>query len=61
MKGSAFDEAFVKGAIMELLQALDFLHAEVQAVHTGRMVAFPFLPTYINRQQDHPNKTWAPG
>ena len=46
MKGGGFDEGFVKGAIMELLQALDFVHTEVQAVHPGRMPAFSFLPTY---------------
>ncbi|KAK9238774.1 kinase-like domain-containing protein [Lipomyces kononenkoae] len=34
MRGRGFDEEFVKGAIRELLQALDFLHTEVQAVHT---------------------------
>ncbi|KAK9258479.1 kinase-like domain-containing protein [Lipomyces tetrasporus] len=34
MKGRGFDEEFVKGAIRELLEALDFLHTEVQAVHT---------------------------
>ncbi|KAH7170045.1 kinase-like domain-containing protein [Dactylonectria macrodidyma] len=33
-KGQGFDEGFVKGAIKELLQAVDFLHTEVQAVHT---------------------------
>ncbi|KAK9237119.1 kinase-like domain-containing protein [Lipomyces kononenkoae] len=34
MRGRGFDEEFVKGAIRELLEALDFLHTEVQAVHT---------------------------
>ncbi|KAJ8122029.1 hypothetical protein ONZ43_g1670 [Nemania bipapillata] len=34
MKGCGFDENFVKSAIKELLEAVDFLHAEVQAVHT---------------------------
>ncbi|KAK3331707.1 kinase-like domain-containing protein [Cercophora scortea] len=34
MKGRGFDEGFVKSAIKELLQAVDFLHTEVQAVHT---------------------------
>ncbi|XHG09039.1 hypothetical protein AWENTII_012118 [Aspergillus wentii] len=29
-----FDEEFVKGAIVELLQALDFLHTEGEVVHT---------------------------
>ena len=35
MKGRGFDENFVKSAIKELLQAVDFLHTKVQAVHTG--------------------------
>ena len=35
MKGRGFDEVFAKGAIRELLEALDFLHTEVQTVHTG--------------------------
>lgn len=35
MKGRGFEEYFVKSAIKELLQAVDFLHTEVQAVHTG--------------------------
>ena len=34
--GHGFDEDFVKGAIIELLKAIDFLHSEVQAVHTGK-------------------------
>ncbi|PNY26092.1 Uncharacterized protein TCAP_03970 [Tolypocladium capitatum] len=34
MKGRGFDEEFVKSAIKELLEAIDFLHTEVQAVHT---------------------------
>ncbi|KAI1820822.1 kinase-like domain-containing protein [Xylaria intraflava] len=34
MKGLGFDEDFVKGAVKELLKAVDFLHTEVQAVHT---------------------------
>lgn len=38
MKGGGFDEEFVKGAIKELLEALDFLHREVQAVHTGTII-----------------------
>ncbi|KAI1132537.1 kinase-like domain-containing protein [Nemania abortiva] len=33
-KGRGFDEEFVKCAIKELLLAVDFLHTEVQAVHT---------------------------
>lgn len=35
MDGHGFEEGFVKGAIKELLEALDFLHSEVQSVHTG--------------------------
>ncbi|KAF4469567.1 kinase domain-containing [Fusarium albosuccineum] len=34
MKGCGFDEDFVKSAVKELLEAVDFLHTEVQAVHT---------------------------
>lgn len=30
-----FDENLVKGAITELLQAVDFLHMQGQVVHTG--------------------------
>lgn len=37
MKGRGFDEEFVKSAIKELLAAVDFLHTEVQAVHTGML------------------------
>ncbi|KAG8418644.1 hypothetical protein J3459_012165 [Metarhizium acridum] len=33
-QGRGFDENFVKSAIKELLQALDFLHTKVQVVHT---------------------------
>lgn len=36
MDGRGFDEDFVKAAIKELLGAVDFLHTEVQAVHTAR-------------------------
>lgn len=35
MKGRGFEEDFVKSAIKELLQAVDFLHTEAKAVHTG--------------------------
>ena len=35
MKERGFDEGFVKAGIKELLFALDFLHTEVKAVHTG--------------------------
>ncbi|KAL2112106.1 hypothetical protein VUR80DRAFT_8577 [Thermomyces stellatus] len=34
MQGSGFDEQFVKGAIKELLEAVDFPHTEMQPVHT---------------------------
>ncbi|KAI8650944.1 Protein kinase domain-containing protein [Fusarium keratoplasticum] len=34
MKGRGFEEDFVKSAIKELLQAVDFLHTEAQAIHT---------------------------
>ena len=34
-RGRGFDEALVKSAIIELLVGLDFLHHNVQAVHTG--------------------------
>ena len=47
MKGRGLDEDFVKGAVTELLQALDFLHTEVQAVHTGKKLPYTLtiLPT----------------
>lgn len=35
MSGRGFEEGFVKGAIKELLEALDFLHTEAKVVHTG--------------------------
>ncbi|KAK1965901.1 kinase domain-containing protein [Colletotrichum sublineola] len=35
MDGRGFHEGFVKGAIKELLEALDFLHTEVQCVHAA--------------------------
>lgn len=35
MDSRGFSEGFVKGAIKELLEALDFLHTEAQSVHTG--------------------------
>lgn len=41
MKGRGFDEEFVKGAIKELLEAVDFLHTEVKAVHTGTKLSTP--------------------
>ena len=43
MDGRGFSEGFVKGTIKELLKALDFLHTEVQSVHTGTCV----LPNII--------------
>lgn len=36
MDGRGFDEDFVKAAIKELLEAVEFLHTKVQAVHTGK-------------------------
>ncbi|KAI8664565.1 Protein kinase domain-containing protein [Fusarium keratoplasticum] len=33
-KDGGFDEMFVKGAVEELLKALDFLHSEAHVVHT---------------------------
>lgn len=43
-----FDEDFVRGAITELLYALDFLHSRAGVVHTGNI---PLAPCYI---QSHP-------
>jgi serine/threonine protein kinase len=34
-----FDEDFVRGAITELLQALDFLHKHGEVVHTGTILS----------------------
>lgn len=34
-KDGGFDEMFVKGAVEQLLKALDFLHSEAHMVHTG--------------------------
>lgn len=43
-----FDEDFVRGAIIELLQALDFLHSHGEIVHTGIMLlAVIFLSILI--------------
>jgi hypothetical protein len=36
MKGRGFEQQFVKSAIKELLETVDFLHTEAQAIHTGR-------------------------
>ncbi|KAG9252510.1 protein kinase [Emericellopsis atlantica] len=46
MKGRGFDEGFVKGAVKELLEALDFLHTEVQSVHTDVHPGNLLLGTY---------------
>jgi hypothetical protein len=35
MKDGGFDENFVKGAVQELLKALDFLHGQASVIHTG--------------------------
>ncbi|KAF2458924.1 hypothetical protein BDY21DRAFT_384838 [Lineolata rhizophorae] len=35
LEGAGFDEEFVKGAMKELLEVLNFIHTEVQAVHTS--------------------------
>lgn len=35
MKDGGFDESFVKGAVQELLKALDFLHGQASVIHTG--------------------------
>ncbi len=35
MKGQGFDQDFVRAGIRELVKAIDFLHTEVQCVHTG--------------------------
>jgi hypothetical protein len=55
MDGRGFDEGFVKGAIKELLEALDFLHTEVQAVHTGRCLLSLLLAScrYMLEQPEH--------
>lgn len=37
-----FDENFVRGAIIELLKALDFLHTHGEVVHTG-IAPFPIF------------------
>lgn len=47
MKGRGFEEDFVKSAIKELLQAVDFLHTEVKAVHTGIQSPFPCPPLFL--------------
>ncbi|KAF5024849.1 hypothetical protein F66182_3088 [Fusarium sp. NRRL 66182] len=41
-KPDGFDESFVKGAVQELLKALDFIHSEAELVHTGPMLLSDF-------------------
>ncbi|KAL2851853.1 kinase-like domain-containing protein [Aspergillus pseudodeflectus] len=43
-----FDEDFVKGAIIELLQALDFLHSQGEVVHTDIHPGNMLLGVYDN-------------
>ncbi|KKY21607.1 putative protein kinase domain-containing protein [Phaeomoniella chlamydospora] len=38
MKGRGFDEEFVKSAIRELLEAIDFLHTETPDIHPGNLL-----------------------
>lgn len=50
MDGRGFSEEFVKGAVKELLEAVDFLHTEVQSVHTGRyLLPVVILPICVDR------------
>lgn len=42
MRGCGLGEALVKGAIQELLKAVDFMHTDLQVVHTGREHFFVF-------------------
>lgn len=37
---NGFDEEFVKGAITELLKALDYLHSCANVIHTGMVLSF---------------------
>ncbi|KAM6511930.1 hypothetical protein FALCPG4_016917 [Fusarium falciforme] len=46
MKGRGFEEDFVKSAIKELLQAVDFLHTEAQVVHTGLQLSSSSHPSW---------------
>lgn len=48
MQGRGFNENFVKSAIKELLQALDFLHSKVQVVHTGTQPFHHRLNTFCH-------------
>lgn len=41
-QGRGFDEQFAKGAIKELLEAVDFPQTEMQVVHTG-IPLFPLI------------------
>lgn len=54
-KDGGFDEAFVQGAVQELLKALDFIHNEAKLVHTGLYShsLFRLLTLKINR---HPSR-----
>lgn len=54
-KDGGFDEAFVQGAVQELLKALDFIHNEAQLVHTGMCFCndFHLLRLTIRR---HPSR-----
>lgn len=36
MDGQGFDEGFTQGAVIELLEAIDFLHTKVGVVHSGK-------------------------
>lgn len=51
MNGRGFSEGFVKGTIKELLEALDFLHSEVQSVHTGTFVLPDFIMLLQTQEQ----------
>lgn len=46
MKGQGFDESLTKSAIIEILQAVDFLHSEAGVVHTGRLLVL-LLPRVV--------------
>ncbi|EED18497.1 protein kinase, putative [Talaromyces stipitatus ATCC 10500] len=43
-----FDEDFVRGAIIELLEALDFIYAEGEIVHTGAVTLLHYLSLVID-------------
>jgi serine/threonine protein kinase len=43
-----FDEDFVRGTIIELLETLDFLHTHGEVVHTGAALpSTPFLVPFV--------------